>query len=97
MNKQLVQRLVEKGENLTLGQVVDSTRVCKMNCGLFGNPPGWKELFDDLRRTVDETYLGQVSWDVPYQLMRSDHANEAVSKKIKEKYIRILLFSKGER
>lgn len=97
MDQALVDRLVNQGEDLTLGQVVESVRYCKMNCGLFGDPPGWSELFGNLTSAVDKLYPDQVSWRVPYCLMKGDHAKEIINKDIKEKYVRILLFSKGYR
>ena len=96
MDEDLVQRLVEKGEELTLRQVVESTRYCKMNCNLFGDNPGWKEFFQPLKAAIDEEYPDQVNWDVIYCLKKGDHAKDIVSREIKEKYVRILLFSKGK-
>jgi hypothetical protein len=97
MDEEQVRLMVERGEDLTLGQIVESTRVCKMNCGLFGDPPGWKELFQDLSACVDQQYPHQVDWSVPYCLMAFEHAEEIVQRGIKEKYARILLFSQGMR
>ena len=91
----LVQKLVERGEALTLAKVVQSTYYCGMNCGLLegDRSPAWKELFKSLQEAIDRAYPGEVSWDLIYCLKKGDHANETVSPEIKTKYIRIWLLS----
>ncbi|MFH1408692.1 MAG: hypothetical protein ABIH34_02190 [Nanoarchaeota archaeon] len=53
MDEDLVAQLVSKCKDLTLAQVVESTRVCKMNCNLFGDNHDWDAVFEPLRAAID--------------------------------------------
>jgi hypothetical protein len=43
MDEERVKKLVENGEDLTLGKLVDSIHYCGMNCNILGNNPRWGE------------------------------------------------------